>query len=52
MTSEINEGDYLKHYLIRDNDMVLAHRKVLTEVDNDEAELLIGDLEQTLASLA
>lgn len=52
VTSEIGEGDYLRHYLVRDDDMVLAHRKVLTEVDNEEAYLLIADLEQTLATLA
>lgn len=52
VTSEINEEDYLKHYLVRDNDMVLAHRKVLTEVDDREAKLLIADLRQTLATLS
>lgn len=51
ITSEIRDSDYLKHYLVRDNDVVLAHRKVLTEVDNQEAEELIDDLQQTLEYL-
>jgi hypothetical protein len=51
VTSEIGESDYLRHYLIRENDMVLAHRKVLTEVDDREAEGLISDLTMTLATL-
>jgi hypothetical protein len=51
VTSEINSVDYLKHYLVRDDDMMLAHRKVLTEVGDREAKLLIIDLEQALASL-
>jgi hypothetical protein len=51
VTSEINPSDYLKHYLVRDSDIVLAHRKVLTEVDDQEAKSLIVDLEQALATL-
>ncbi len=51
VTSEIGESDYLRHYLVRDDDVVLAHRKVLTEVDDEEARRLITDLEQTLATL-
>ena len=51
VTSEIGDSNYLRHYLVRDNDMVLAHRKVLTEVDDDEARKLIADLELTFASL-
>ena len=51
VTSEIGESDYLRHYLIRDHDMVLAHRKVLTEVDDQEAKNLIDDLKTTLAAL-
>jgi hypothetical protein len=51
VTSQINETDYLKHYLVRENDIVLAHRKVLTEVDDTEAEQLIRDLKQTLLAL-
>jgi hypothetical protein len=51
VTADINERGYLKHYLVRDNDVVLAHRKVLTEIDDAEAELLIADLRQTLAFL-
>lgn len=46
ITSEIGQSDYLKHYLVRDEDVVLAHRKVLTEVDDEEAKLLLADLKQ------
>ena len=52
VTSEIGESDYLRHYLIRENDMVLAHRKVLTEVDDREAEGVITDLKTALAALS
>jgi len=51
VTSEIGESDYLRHYLVRQDDLVLAHRKVITEVDDREAESLIADLELTLSSL-
>ena len=49
ITCEINDAGYLKHYLVRDSDVVLAHRKVLTEIDNAEAERIITDLKQTLS---
>lgn len=49
ITCEINDVGYLKHYLVRDSDVVLAHRKVLTEIDNAEAERIITDLKQTLS---
>ena len=51
ITSELEASDYLKHYLVRQDDMVLAHRKVITEVDDQEAESLIADLMQTLKFL-
>jgi len=51
ITSELEPSDYLKHYLVRQDDMVLAHRKVITEVDDWEAEALIDDLKLTLKSL-
>jgi hypothetical protein len=51
VTSEIGQSDYLRHYLVRDDDMVVAHRKVLTEVDDAEAHELIDDLKSVLASL-
>ena len=47
ITSELEPSEYLKHYLVRQDDMVLAHRKVLTEVDDQEAEALIADLKLT-----
>jgi hypothetical protein len=51
VTSEIGESEYLRHYLVRENDVVLAHRKVLTEVDDKEATSLIDDLKMALATL-
>jgi hypothetical protein len=44
ITSDIGEADYFKHYLIRDDDVVLAQRKVLTPLDAVEAELVLADL--------
>jgi hypothetical protein len=51
VTSEIGESEYFRHYLIRDDDMVLAQRKVITEVDDEEARLLIIDLKSCIAYL-
>jgi hypothetical protein len=48
ITCDINDVGYLKHYLVRESDVVLAHRKVLTEIDDQEAERIIGDLKQTI----
>lgn len=44
ITSEIDEADYFKHYLVREDDVVLAQRKILTEIDEAEAKLIIKDL--------
>jgi hypothetical protein len=44
VTSDVGEADYFKHYLIRDEDVVLAQRKVLTPLDDEEAAILLGDL--------
>ncbi len=45
ITSDIGEpGDYFKHYLIRDTDIMLAQRKELTPIDDQEAELILHDL--------
>ena len=51
VTSELEEYDYLRHYLVRENDMVLAHRKVITEVDDAEAQLLLADMRLVHAAL-
>lgn len=55
ITSEIPGTDYLKHYLVREQDIVLAQRKELSVIDDEEAGLILADLEiaaQTLADLA
>ncbi len=44
ITSDIGEADYFRHYLIREHDIVLAQRKVLTPLDDTEAERIIEDL--------
>jgi hypothetical protein len=44
ITSDIGEADYFKHYLVREEDVVLAQRKVLTPLDAEEAELVLVDL--------
>jgi DNA-binding cell septation regulator SpoVG len=44
ITSDIGESDYFKHYLVRQDDVVLAQRKVLTPIDQAEADTVIHDL--------
>lgn len=51
ITSNIDETDYFKHYLVRDEDVVLAQRKILTPIDAEEAEVVLADLELALAQL-
>jgi hypothetical protein len=45
ITSDIGETDYFKHYLVRENDIMLAQRKVLTPIDADEAATILTDLQ-------
>lgn len=45
ITSDVGEADYFKHYLIREDDIVLAQRKVLTPLDAEEAEVVLADLQ-------
>jgi hypothetical protein len=51
ITSDVGEADYFKHYLIREDDVVLAQRKVLTPIDDEEAELVLDDLRQAREAL-
>ena len=51
VSSDVGESDYFKHYLVRQDDIVLAQRKVLTPIDAEEAKLLRADLAAALASL-
>jgi hypothetical protein len=44
ITSDVNEADYFKHYLVREDDIVLAQRKVLTPLDDQEAQTMLADL--------
>lgn len=51
ITSNINEGDYFKHYLILDNDIVLAQRKTLIPIDETEANIILADLAEAKRQL-
>ncbi|HVQ44848.1 MAG TPA: hypothetical protein VMT30_07880 [Candidatus Saccharimonadia bacterium] len=51
VSSDLGETDYFKHYLFRDHDIVLAQRKVLTVIDEVEAEVLERDLRAALREL-
>lgn len=51
ITSDVGEADYFKHYLIREHDVVLAQRKVLTPIDQQEADLILSDLQTASAWL-
>ena len=51
ITSNVGEADYFKHYLIRDDDIVLAQRKVLTPIDEEEAAVVLADLAAAKAAL-
>ncbi len=44
VTSDIGEADYFKHYLIREEDIVLAERKSLYPIDDEEGRLILHDL--------
>ena len=52
ITSDVGEADYFKHYLIREHDVVLAQRKELTPLDDQEAEVVLSDLKAAEAALA
>ena len=51
ITANIGEVDYFKHYLILPDEIVLAQRKVLTPIDEVEAQVILGDLKLALAQL-
>ncbi len=48
ITSDIGEADFFKHYLVRDEDVVLAQKKVLTPINDFHADVLISDLRAAL----
>jgi hypothetical protein len=51
ITADIGESDYIKHYLIRDEDIVFAQRKLLIPIDEAEAKVILADLATAQASL-
>lgn len=48
ITSDMGESDFFKHYLIRENDVVLAQKRVLTPIDDFHAGIVLGDLRAAL----
>jgi len=44
ISSDLGESEYFKHYLVRDDDIVLAQRKILTPIDEEEADIILEDL--------
>ena len=44
ISSDLGESEYFKHYLVREDDIVLAQRKLLTLIDAAEAEIILADL--------
>ncbi len=48
ITSDIGEADFFKHYLVRDEDVVLAQKKVLTPIDDYHARIVLSDLRAAL----
>ena len=43
ITSDVGESDYFKHYLVTEEGVFLAQRKVLTPVDEAEAQIILSD---------
>jgi hypothetical protein len=52
ITSEINTGTAMRHYLLREEDIVLAERRTLTPIDEAEAQVILDDLALVEATLA
>jgi hypothetical protein len=44
LSSDVDEVDYFKHYLVRDHDIVFAMRKILTPIDDIEAAIIEADI--------
>lgn len=51
ITSNVDETDYFKHYLVLEDGIVLAQRKVLTPIDDQEAAVILADLAIAKAEL-
>lgn len=51
ITANIDEGDYFKHYLVREEDIVLAQRRVLTPIDDEEALIILEDMAEARGAL-
>ena len=51
ITSEINTGTAMRHYLVREADIVVAERRTLTPLDDEEANIILDDLALVEATL-
>ena len=52
ITSEINTGAGIRHYLVRDADIVAAERRTLTPIEAEEAEIILSDLKLAEATIS
>jgi hypothetical protein len=52
ISSDMGESEYFKHYLVREDDIVLAQLKLLSVIDAEEAAILRADLQEALAAQA
>lgn len=52
ISSDLGESEYFKHYLVREDDIVLAQRKVLTPIDDEEAKIIMADLAEARTIIA
>jgi hypothetical protein len=51
LTSEINTGTAMRHYLVLNDEIVSAERRTLTPLDDEEAEIVLQDLALVEATL-
>ena len=51
ITSEINTGTAMRHYLLRESDIVVAERRTLSPLDEESAKLILLDLSLVEATL-
>ncbi|MEO7617702.1 MAG: hypothetical protein ABIS59_02570 [Candidatus Saccharibacteria bacterium] len=45
ITSEINTGGGIRHYLVREDDIVAAERRTLTPLETADGELILSDFD-------
>ncbi len=52
ITSEINTGTAMRHYLLLEKEIVVAERRTLTPLEAEDAELILSDLSLVESTLA